>query len=282
MKIIDKSRVQRDDSIESLKKEISILMIISHKNIVKLIEVLASRTKIYLVLEFMKGGELWDIIKDKGKINEDEMRNIFRQILLAIEYCKSKNIAHRDLKPENILIDEFGTIKVSDFGLSSLYEDSTQIQNLLHTTCGTINYLAPEVIQNMGYDGHRADIWSLGIILYFCVAGRLPFEDDNVSKLLEKIVSSNYDMPKSFSKNLQDMIKLILNNNPKKRVTLEQIKNHSWFREITAFELMTFLTGSFINRIFDVQFQKRINNLIQLKFIIFIQIDNIILNAGLK
>ncbi|KAL4490246.1 hypothetical protein ABPG72_004285 [Tetrahymena utriculariae] len=231
MKIIDKDKVQRDDSIESIKKEISILMMADHKNIVKLVEVLASRTKIYLVLEYIRGGELWDLIKDRGQISEDEMRKYFRQIIEAINYCKKKNIAHRDLKPENILLDQHGCIKVSDFGLSSLYQDPNQIQNLLHTTCGTINYLAPEVIQNMGYDGHMADIWSLGVILFFTISGRLPFEDENVAKLLEKIVSVEYTMPKTFSKNLKDLIKNILNSNPKKRFTLEQIKQHRWYSE---------------------------------------------------
>lgn len=171
MKIIDKEKIKKEDLIQNLKAEISILMMISHPNIVKLIEVLASKTKIYLVLEFISGGELFDIIKKNGNIEEKVMRGYFRQILKAIDYCKGKNIAHRDIKPENILVTVDGTMKVSDFGLSSLYKDPQNLTKLLHTTCGTINYLAPEVIQNVGYDGHKADVWSLGVLLFVCISG---------------------------------------------------------------------------------------------------------------
>ena len=98
-------------------------------------------------------------------------RKIFRQLIRALSYCKGKNVCHRDLKPENILLDEKGNVKVSDFGLSSLHRDKGNFANVLHTTCGTINYLAPEIIQNVGYDGHLADVWSCGVILYFMLAG---------------------------------------------------------------------------------------------------------------
>jgi serine/threonine protein kinase len=162
--------VKREDLIESLKKEIQILMMIDHPNIVKLTEVLASKTKIYLVLEWIKGGELFDHIRSSKFIAEDRMRIYFRQIVRALLCCQAKLIAHRDLKPENILVTPDDQIKVSDFGLSSLYKDPST-NNTLYTTCGTINYLAPEVIQSTGYDGHKADIWSLGVLLYFACAG---------------------------------------------------------------------------------------------------------------
>lgn len=159
------------------------------------------------------------------------MRKLFIQIVRALTYCESKNIAHRDLKPENILLCPDGTIKVSDFGLSSLYKDPSNITNLLLTTCGTINYLAPEVIQNSGYDGHIADIWSLGVILFFACSGSnikscqclsldiifflfeaLPFEDDNIARLLDKIVTANYEMPKTFSNALKGELSLTFLN----------------------------------------------------------------------
>ena len=98
----------------------------------------------------------------------------------SLIYCKEKNIAHRDLKPENILIEsDNDTIKVSDFGLSSLYNDPSNLYKMMHTTCGTINYLAPEVIKNKGYDGHIADVWSLGVLLFFCLFGYLPFKENS-------------------------------------------------------------------------------------------------------
>lgn len=119
---------------------------IDHPNIVKLVEVLASKTKIYLVLEWVKGGELFDMIRTMHYLPEEKMRVYFRQIVRALLYCQAKSIAHRDLKPENILVTSQNIIKISDFGLSSLYKDPSNFNNKLYTTCGTINYLAPEVI----------------------------------------------------------------------------------------------------------------------------------------
>ena len=119
IKIIDKEKVKKDSMIENLKKEVSILMVVNHPNIVNLKEVLASKTKIYLVLEYVSGGELWAIIKEKEKLTEEDARKYFRQMIRALGHCKRNTIAHRDIKPENMLITATGDLKVSDFGLSS-------------------------------------------------------------------------------------------------------------------------------------------------------------------
>jgi 5'-AMP-activated protein kinase catalytic alpha subunit len=241
MKIIEKEKIKKQELLGNLKKEIEFLMMIEHPNVVKLIEVLASKSKIYLVLEYVSQGELWEKIRKIGRFEEDYARQIFRQIIRALDYCKTKKIAHRDLKPENILLDSSGNVKISDFGLSSLYKDNSNFTNYLHTTCGTVHYLAPEVIQNMGYDGHLADIWSCGVILFFMLAGYQPFDDPNVSKLLEKIVSANYEFPKSFGKSVKDLLTGIFNNNPTKRYDTEKIKSHPWFLEkITPLEVRGF------------------------------------------
>ncbi|CAD8102545.1 unnamed protein product [Paramecium sonneborni] len=248
IKIIDKEKIKREELIESLKKEIHILMIINHPNIVKLIEVLASKTKIYLVLEWIKGGELFDVIRNNKYIQEPQMRKYFRQIIRAIRYCQSKSIAHRDLKPENILIcNQTDQIKVNDFGLSSLFQDPSNLNNELYTTCGTVHYLAPEVIQSSGYDGHKADIWSLGVILYFSCAGYLPFEDDNVAILLDNIITAQYfPFPKYFSTELKDLLSKLLVTHPNKRITIDNIIQHSWFQtDISKEEQQWFLQDEF-------------------------------------
>ena len=134
-----------------------------HPNIVQLREVLASRSKIFIVLELVTGGELFDQIVKEGKFTEDKARYYFRQLVHGLEYCNSKGVCHRDLKPENLLLDGQNDLKISDFGLSALYtggdEETASRTTLLHTTCGTPNYVAPEVLEDNGYDGRSADIW---------------------------------------------------------------------------------------------------------------------------
>nr|GFA79563.1 CBL-interacting serine/threonine-protein kinase 24-like [Tanacetum cinerariifolium] len=166
--------------VDQIKREISITKIMRHPNIVRLYEVLSSQTKIYIILEFINGGELFDKIVNKGKLSERSARRYFQQLIDAIAYCHGKGVYHRDLKPENLLLDSEGKLKVSDFGLSALPQEGVE---LLYTTCGTPNYIAPEVLSENGYDGAAVDIWSCGVILYVLLAGYLPFEESNLASL---------------------------------------------------------------------------------------------------
>lgn len=254
---------------------------INHPNVVKLHEVLSSHSKIYLVLELVTGGELLNKVKEKGTLSEEEARFYFQQIISAVSFCEKQHVAHRDLKLENVLLDEDGKVKISDFGLSGLFKfDSTSI-SLMHTTCGTVNYLAPEVFGNQGYDGHVADIWSCGVILYALFTGRLPFEDDSISRLIEKIVSGKFDpITTSISASALDLLEKILVIDPRMRISIPNIKKHPWFstnyieplgefndikspdldrqldsldtpRVMNAFELINFSAGMIINKLFD-------------------------------
>jgi serine/threonine protein kinase len=145
-------------------------------------------------------------IENDGALSEANARFYFQQLISAVSFCGKQHIAHRDLKLENMLLTEDEKLKIADFGLSGLFNfDSNQI-SMLHTTCGTINYLAPEVFSNLGYDGHLADTWSCGVILYVFLTGKLPFEDDYISKLIEKIVSARYEAPKNVSKSAVDLL----------------------------------------------------------------------------
>ncbi|KAM3192303.1 hypothetical protein ACQJBY_069501 [Aegilops geniculata] len=224
MKVLDKATILNHRMLQQIKKEISIMKIVRHPNIIRLNEVLAGQTKIYIIMELITGGELFDKIARQGKLRENEARKYFQQLIDAINYCHSKGVYHRDLKPENLLLDSRGNLKVSDFGLSSLSENG-----FLHTTCGTPNYVAPEVLSDGGYDGSAADIWSCGVILYVLMAGYLPFEENDLPTLYDKITAAHFSCPDWFSQGAKSLIQRILDPNPKTRMTIKEMKSDTWF-----------------------------------------------------
>ncbi|KAL3536658.1 hypothetical protein ACH5RR_000024 [Cinchona calisaya] len=229
IKIIDRHRVLRHKMVEQIKREISTMKLIKHPNVLRLIEVMASKTKIYIVLEYVDGGELFDRIAKYGRLKEDEARRYFQQLINAVDYCHSRGVYHRDLKPENLLLDSFGTLKVSDFGLSA-FSQQVQEDGLLHTACGTPNYVAPEVLTDKGYDGTSSDIWSCGIILFVLMAGYLPFNDQNLMALYRKIQKAEFSFPTWFSSSSRKLIKSILDPNPLSRITIPEILENDWFK----------------------------------------------------
>ncbi|GMN58210.1 hypothetical protein TIFTF001_027310 [Ficus carica] len=228
MKVLAKSTILKHRMVEQIKREISIMKIVRHPNIVRLHEVLSSRTKIYIILEFVTGGELFDKIVHQGKLSEHESRRYFQQLIDAVSHCHSKGVYHRDLKPENLLLDSYGNLKVSDFGLSALPRQGV---GLLHTTCGTPNYVAPEVLGNQGYDGAAADVWSCGVILFVIMAGYLPFDETDLPTLYGKINAAKFSCPVWFSHGAKSLIHKILDPNPKTRIRIEGIRKDPWFRK---------------------------------------------------
>lgn len=228
IKVMAKTTILKHRMVEQIKREISIMKIVRHPNIVRLHEVLASQTKIYIILEFVMGGELYDKIVQQVKLSENESRRYFQQLIDAVAHCHKKGVYHRDLKPENLLLDAYGNLKVSDFGLSAL---TKQGDELLHTTCGTPNYVAPEVLSNQGYDGAAADVWSCGIILYVLMAGYLPFEEADLPTLFRRISAAEFACPVWFSAGAKTFIHKILDPNPKTRVKIEEIRKDPWFRK---------------------------------------------------
>ena len=229
IKIIDKEKVLKVGLIDQIKREISVMRLVKHPNVVELYEVMASKTKIYFVMEYVKGGELFNKVA-KGKLKEDVARKYFQQLISAVDYCHSRGVFHRDLKPENLLLDEQGNLKVSDFGLSALAESKHQ-DGLLHTTCGTPAYVAPEVINRKGYDGSKADIWSCGVVLYVLLAGYLPFHDSNLMELYRKIGKAEFKFPTWFSQEVRRLLSKILDPNPSTRISMAKIMETSWFRK---------------------------------------------------
>ncbi|KNA11833.1 hypothetical protein SOVF_131470 [Spinacia oleracea] len=226
VKILAKTSILKHRMVEQIRREISIMKIVRHPFIVRLHEVLASRTKIYIILEFVPGGELFDKIVHKGKLSEMESRKYLQQLVDAISHCHKKGVYHRDLKPENLLLDARDNLKVSDFGLSAVPQEGI---DLLHTTCGTPNYVAPEVLNGRGYDGAAADIWSCGVILYVLLAGYLPFQETDLPSLYKKINAAEYSCPFWFSPGAKSLIGKMLDPNPKARITIEEIRKDPWF-----------------------------------------------------
>ncbi|KAI3444003.1 hypothetical protein Pfo_000668 [Paulownia fortunei] len=229
MKVVGKEKVIRVGMMEQVKREISVMKMVHHPNIVELHEVMASKTKIYFAMEFVRGGELFAKIA-KGRLREEATRNYFQQLISAIDFCHSRGVYHRDLKPENLLLDEEGNLKVTDFGLSA-FADHLRQDGLLHTTCGTPAYVAPEVIGKKGYDGAKADIWSCGVILYVLLAGYLPFQDDNLMSMYRKIYRGDFKCPPWFSPESRKLITKMLDPNPSTRISIAKIMDSSWFKK---------------------------------------------------
>lgn len=229
IKVIDKDRVMKKGLMNQIKREISVMTLVRHPNIVQLYEVMATKGKIYFVMEYVKGGELFNKVA-KGKLKEEIAHKFFQQLINAVEFCHSRGVYHRDLKPENLLLDEYENLKVSDFGLSALSESKRQ-DGLLHTTCGTPAYVAPEVINRKGYDGAKADIWSCGVVLFVLLAGYLPFHDSNLIELYRKIGKAEFKCPSWFPREVRRLLSKMLDPNPDTRISIAKIKECSWFRK---------------------------------------------------
>ncbi|CAN6987227.1 unnamed protein product [Brassica rapa subsp. trilocularis] len=227
MKIVDRNTILKRKMVDQIKREISIMKLVRHPCVVRLYEVLASRTKIYIILEYITGGELFDKIVRNGRLSEAEARKYFHQLIDGVDYCHSKGVYHRDLKPENLLLDSQGNLKISDFGLSALPEQGVTI---LKTTCGTPNYVAPEVLSHKGYNGAVADVWSCGVILYVLMAGYLPFDEMDLPTLyMTSIDNADFSCPSYFALGAKALIRRILDPNPETRITIAEIRKDEWF-----------------------------------------------------
>lgn len=225
IKMLEKSKIVDDGDRERVSREIQILKILRHPNIVQLYEIIEDSTHLYLVMEYASGGELFDYIVAQQRVRETESSRFFQQIIDGIEYIHKLKIVHRDLKPENLLLDEYNNIKLVDFGLSNLYKEG----QLLKTACGSPCYAAPEMIAGKEYKGLKVDIWSAGVILFALICGHLPFDDGDTQILYKRIMKGDYMIPSFVSHLATDLIKRILNTDPEKRLNIDQIKAHQWF-----------------------------------------------------
>ncbi|KAI8980994.1 kinase-like domain-containing protein [Pilobolus umbonatus] len=209
-------------------REMTIMSLLKHPNICQLKEYLSDKDRYYMFLEYVDGGQLLDYIIKHGRLREKQARKFTRQIVSALDYCHRNSIVHRDLKIENILITQSEQIKIIDFGLSNIYSPTQQ----LNTFCGSLYFAAPELLKARPYTGPEVDVWSLGVVLFVLVCGRVPFDDTNLPALHEKIKSGVIeDYPDYLSKDCLDLLSKIFVVDPAQRITLSGIQSHSWINK---------------------------------------------------
>lgn len=228
IKIIDKATLQ--ENREALLTEISILKQVDHKNVINMKEIFETRKKLYLIMDVLDGGELFDRIVENGTFSEKDASDLSRSIIGAVEYLHGLGIVHRDLKPENLLYTDRSAnaeIKIADFGLSKFITNG----ELLHTACGTPGYVAPEVLLLQGY-GKQVDMWSVGVIIYILLCGFPPFYAENDAEMFEAIKAASYDFPSPYwdriSDSAKDLVRGLLQKNPDRRLTTTQALQHPW------------------------------------------------------
>ncbi|KAJ3187535.1 Serine/threonine-protein kinase par-1 [Gaertneriomyces sp. JEL0708] len=226
IKIIDKTALD-EKKLSKLYREVRIMKLLHHPNIVKLYEVIETKTTVFLVMEYASGGELYDYLVVHGKMKEKEARAKFRQILSAVSYCHKKRVIHRDLKAENLLLDANLDIKIADFGFSNYYDPESK----LDTFCGSPPYAAPELFQGRKYTGPEVDIWSLGVILYVLTTGCLPFDGKNLPEMRESVCRGKYRIPFYLSDSCEKLLRKFLVREPTKRAGLEMLIDDPWINE---------------------------------------------------
>ena len=228
IKILEKSKIVEAADIERVMREIKILKRVKHENVIQLYEVIDTPQQIYLVMEYLNGGELFDYIVRKQRLSEPNACFMFHQLIDATAYLHGVNVIHRDLKPENLLMHRTRhgwLLKVADFGLGNTNDGDV----LLKTACGSPCYAAPEMIAGHAYRGNLTDMWSMGVILFALVAGYLPFEDQDTGMLYKKILNAQYQLPHWISQPCRDLIKRILVTDPRSRIDAEGVRSHLWY-----------------------------------------------------
>jgi len=237
IKIIDKAKVE---DMNDIQREIEIMEMVDHPNVIKLYEIFDEPKKMQLVMELVTGGELFDMIVAKGSYTEKDAAQVMCTLCGALEYLHSQKIVHRDLKPENILLadnSENAPIKIADFGLARVVSG----KDLMKTACGTPGYVAPEVLKNQGYSSGAVDLWSAGVILYILLCGFPPFYEEELPALFEQILAARYDFPSPWwdpiSAEAKDLVQKLLELNPKKRLTGAQVCEHKWIKNAPGIDL---------------------------------------------
>ncbi|KAK6161479.1 hypothetical protein DH2020_004860 [Rehmannia glutinosa] len=230
IKVIDKAATVDAAMEPRIIREVSAMRRLhQHPNILKLHEVMATKSKIYLVMELAQGGELFAKLNRCRRFSEATARKYFQQVVSALRFCHQNGVFHRDIKPQNLLLDQNGLLKITDFGLSALSDQKRD--GLIYTACGTPAYTAPEVVYRKGYDGEKADAWSCGVLLYVFLVGSLPFDDSNLSNMYRAMHRRSFEFPDWVSKSAKIVIYRLMDPNPNTRLSLEELIKLSWFKK---------------------------------------------------
>eukprot|EP01156_Anaeramoeba_ignava_P002165 Anaeramoba_ignava/a217728_118.p2 GENE.a217728_118~~a217728_118.p2 ORF type:complete len:525 (-),score=175.77 a217728_118:2237-3811(-) len=226
IKIIDKASYSfSQQAIIRLQNELRAISLVDHPNIAKFYEMINTKKHIYIIMEYLQNGELFDFINENGPVSEERGCAFLKQILGAVKHCHDFGIIHRDIKPENLLLDLRFNLKLIDFGLSTFLQKKN---SLCKTSCGSPSYSAPEVIHGHKYQGKKADIWSIGIVLYALLCGSLPFGGSTTREICDCILRGKFSVPAYLSDSAQDLLQHMIDPNPKTRYSLEKILRHDW------------------------------------------------------
>jgi serine/threonine protein kinase len=228
IKVIEKDSINTAIARTRLQRETALLKTVEHPCIAGFFEVIDSYDYVILIMEYVEKGNLFDYMSAHGKFSETQARKYFSQLIAALEYLHVvMKIAHRDLKCENILIDRNYNIRVIDFGLSNFF---SEYGPKMQTSCGSPAYAAPEMLKGGSYT-QATDIWSAGILLYTLCAGELPFRDETMQNLLQRIISGEITYPSDFSLSFVDLLRKMTWKEPSSRITIDEIKAHPWFSQ---------------------------------------------------
>ncbi|KRX16813.1 Aurora kinase A [Trichinella nelsoni] len=224
LKVMRKRKSKSENGLRMVDQEISIL----HPNILELYGSFHDDSHDVLILEFAKRGTLYNLLLKKGHLTEHRTARYMSQLISAVEYMHGKGIVHRDIKPENVLLDENDVVKLADFGLAISLEDLKSFGK--YPSCGTVNYLAPEVFQHEGYD-EKVDLWAIGVVMFKMIVGRLPFNDRSSNEVKERILQHQFTIPKYVSYDARDIIEKLLKSKPHMRMKLSELATHPWMIE---------------------------------------------------
>ena len=226
LKSINKEFMSDDKQKSKIMHEVGILLRLRHCSVVKLYETFETKRHMLLTMELCAGGDLLNYVRKRKKLDEDVARVIFKQIIEGLGYIHRKRVLHRDIKLDNILLDGKGNVKIADFGVSKLVKPG----DIMHEQSGTPAYIAPEILKEEGYMGFKADIWSAGVVFYAMLCGTVPFKASNMKELHKMIIKGKYNLKEEISEDAQNLLRAMLETDPKKRISVQKILAHKWLQ----------------------------------------------------